>query len=396
MQIRMLVFLCFVSALVNGTGAYNLLPISMNAVNGVFILAFVWIYYQKYYCSGSESIRFDLIKLLILSLYMFYMCAFLLREIVVYSEYDFNFAVGVIRDYSYLYKGLVVFLNITIIYNLVKNDRVFVFIPILSLLVLLFGLLLESQHLIDFNENISQYDIENQSTEQKLIARPGGFLNPNMTAAISLIWLYIALESHLNTQAIIKISALALTLSVCLLTQSRAAIIFLSMYSIYIILVRQKINYLIIIILGCLSLFISAFYFDLEIANDLIEKFAARGDSKEDSAQERLNLLIYAINSFFDSPLLGNGIRYVEKNSGINASSHNQILDILANFGLVGLAMVSMVFFAFYHKNSISYLLLCIFPTLIFSHNFFEDIAFQTSLAFAYCVPIDINERFKL
>lgn len=394
MQTRVNVFLCFVMALFNGTGLYKLSALLMNLLYGVFLLVFVWDQYKKYYRTNFKSISFDAKKFIILLFYASNLCFFLLREIVADSDYSFNVNEGILRQYVNLIRGLYAFMIVVAVYNLVKNAKIFIILPVLCLVILLIGLFLESNHLINFNTDIHADTRHEEASVDKLLERPGGFLNANMTAALAIMWLYVALESKLKSPLALKALALILTFVVCSLTQSRAAIVFLVIYLSYESIVRRNIKLIMVIIFGGLFLIASAQYFDIDIASELMDKLASRSDSKEGNAEERLALINYALNAFYDAPLLGNGLFYVAKTSGIGGSSHNQILEILTNWGLLGFAMMVILYMTFYHKNSFSYLTLCIFPTLFFSHNFFESSAFQASLAFAYCVT-DYNQQSR-
>lgn len=385
MQTRVYVFLCFMMALFNGTGLYKISALLSNLLYGLFLLVFVWDQYKKYYQNkGLDVVSFDTRKCIILFLYFFNLCFFLLREVVVDSDNSFNANEGILRQYGNLIRGIYAFVIVVAAYNVVKNARVFVILPVLCLVIMLIGLFLESQHLINFNADVHPDSENEQAIGDKLLERPGGFLNANMTAALAILWLYVALESKLRTPLVLKVLALILTLVVCSLTQSRAAIVFLVIYITYNSIVRRNINLIMVLVFGGLFLIAAAQYFDMDIASELMDKLASRSDSKEDSAQERLGLIMYALNAFYDAPLMGNGLYYVAKTSGASVSSHNQILEILTNWGLLGFAMMLILYMTFYHKNSFSYLTLCIFPTLLFSHNFFEGGAIQASLAFAY------------
>ena len=72
-----------------------------------------------------------------------------------------------------------------------RDHKIIRFIPLLAILTLLLGIFLDLYGLIDIRERgIDDIDIG-------LGLRPGGFLNPNQTASLSLVWLYVALESDL-------------------------------------------------------------------------------------------------------------------------------------------------------------------------------------------------------
>jgi O-Antigen ligase len=390
---KLLILFSFLLALVGGTGLYSLFPLLMNLSHLAGFLVFLWVVLQQYRYIGAESIKFEYDKCLVFFLYTCFLLAYCLREILVSSEYQFNAfggTEGTLRQYADLFRGIVGFLIVGVTYRAVGNSKIFIILPLLCLVILLAGLFLESYGIIDFNVR-DHKKYEALTTEGNLLQRPGGFLNANMTAAIALIWLYITLESKSKAPVIIKGFALLITLAVCLLTQSRAAILFLTLYVVYKLIVLRNISFLVSVIFAGLLILLAAHYFELDFVKELLDKFSSRADSGEGSAQERSHVIVLAINSFFDAPIIGNGIFSVSKTIGRGVSSHNEILEVLANFGLIGFFMMSLLYWAFYHKSSFTYISLCILPTLLFSHNFFETIGYQSALAFAYFT--DTNEE---
>ncbi|MEQ1544785.1 O-antigen ligase family protein [Methyloglobulus sp.] len=390
---KLLILFSFLLALVGGTGLYSLFPLLMNLSHLAGFLVFLWVVLQQYRYTGAESIKFEYDKCLVFFLYTCFLLAYCLREILVSSEYQFNAfggTEGTLRQYADLFRGIVGFLIVGVTYRAVGNSKIFIILPLLCLVILLAGLFLESYGIIDFNVR-DHKKYESLTTEGNLLQRPGGFLNANMTAAIALIWLYITFESKSKAPVIIKGLALLITLAVCLLTQSRAAILFLTLYVVYKLIVLRNISFLVSVIFAGLLILLAAHYFELDFVKELLDKFSSRADSGEGSAQERSHVIVLAINSFFDAPIIGNGIFSVSKTIGRGVSSHNELLEVLANFGLIGFFMMSLLYWAFYHKSSFTYTSLCILPTLLFSHNFFETIGYQSALAFAYFT--DTNEE---
>jgi hypothetical protein len=380
-----LIFLSYMLALVGGTGLYVLSPLLMNLIYFICIITIFWIWFQRYKFIGLESIEFNSKKMFILLVYICFLLAYFLRESLFFTESQFQANEGIIRGYTDLFRGLVSFIISTTTYRFVKNSKALVVMPLICLLVIIIGIFLEINQVIDFNSDVNEENDQwVKTTDDKLLARPGGFLNSNMTAALALMWLFMALESKIHSSILIKVLVFILTITVCLLTQSRAALLFLTMYVLYKLIVLRNFNFLISIVFFGLVAISVAYYFELEILQQLIEKFTSRADSNEDSARERVYLIGYSIDSFFNAPIFGNGIRYVANTAGNGNSSHNQILEVLTNFGLIGFFMVSALYLTFYHKNSLVYLILCIFPTLFFSHNFFENSAYQITLAFVY------------
>jgi O-antigen ligase len=99
------------------------------------------------------------------------------------------------------------------------------------------------------------------------------------------------------------------------------------------------------------------------------------------SSQERLELLKHGLAAFMDAPFLGKGYRYVELTAG--QSTHSELVEILANFGLAGLVAIGLASYLLYRGGSARFLLVCVAPTFLFSHNFFETVSFQAALGLA-------------
>jgi hypothetical protein len=212
-----------------------------------------------------------------------------------------------------------------------------------------------------------------------LSRRPGGFFNPNMTAAIALVLLFIANETPWRSRPPRHLQpAVILATLVVLLSQSRIGIIALLTYEL-VFLSRKVLLTTVLLIAAaiCLTLLIDREFGRL--ASKLIGRFA--GDY---SSSERLELLGRGLTAFLDAPLLGNGYRYVALTAG--QSTHNQLVEILASFGLAGLAAMGLATYLLYGGGSARFLLVCIAPTFLFSHNFYETVSYQTALGLAYAV----------
>jgi len=380
-----LIFLSYMLALVGGTGVYVLAPLLMNLIYLICIVTIFWIWFQQYKFIGLESIEFNSKKMFVLLVYICFLLAYFLRESLFFTEFQFEASQGIIREYTDLFRGLVSFIISATTYRFVKNSKALVVMPLICLVVIIIGIFLEINQVIDFNSDINEENDQwVKTTDDKLLARPGGFMNSNMTAALALMWLFMALESKIKSSILIKVSAFILALVICLLTQSRAALLFLAIYVLYKLIVLRNLNLFISIVFFGIVTISVAYYLELDVLQQLIEKFTSRADKNDDSTRERLYLIGYSIDSFFNEPIFGNGLRYVAKTAGNGNSSHNQILEVLSSFGLIGFFMMIVLYLTFYHRNSFLYISLCILPTLIFSHNFFENSAYQIALAFVY------------
>ena len=104
----------------------------------------------------------------------------------------------------------------------------------------------------------------------------------------------------------------------------------------------------------------------------------------DQSSAIRMSLLQQGWSAFTEFPIFGNGYRYLE--NATSYSSHNQILEVLINFGIFGFIVICIACYFLYTPLSIALCIVCIFPTLLFSHNFFDTYAFQAALGLALAV----------
>jgi O-antigen ligase len=212
-----------------------------------------------------------------------------------------------------------------------------------------------------------------------LSRRPGGLFNPNMTAAIALICLFIAHEGpSQGRQSLALAPIVALATVVIVLSQSRVGVAVLLTYGFF-ALPRRAFVMTILLMAAAICL---AFLIELEtgrLALKLLRRLA--GDY---SSQERIELFKHGLAAFTDAPFLGKGYRYVALTTG--QSTHNQIVEILASFGLAGLAAIGLASYLLYWGGSARFLLVCVAPTFLFSHNFYETVSFQAALGLALAV----------
>jgi len=232
--------------------------------------------------------------------------------------------------------------------------------------------------------------IQIYSEQYTLFSRPGGYLNPNMSAAITLIFMYII---HINEsksarpQPYTILIGLSLTFIIILLSQSRSAILILIPFSAYIIytasIMQQKISLMVLITIAII--FFSIYQSDfIELAKSISTRF--EGDM---SSNYRMTLLNQGWSAFLDSPIYGNGYRYLEQITIY--SSHNEIIENLANFGLLGFTIILTACYFLYSPLSPTFFIVCLLPTILFTHNFFDTYAFQAALGIALAI-----ERFRL
>ena len=381
---KILILLSLLLALIGGTGLFVLSSLLLNSILLVCVVVVFRGLLNQYHKYGLESIRASAFKIFIFTLYLGFLTTSLLRETIFDTEYKYSFTPegGLLREYTDIFRGFLGFWIVGQIYQPVRNAKIFAFLPPVCIAIVLAGQILEANGTIDVYGQMAEANALGETSTGKLLARPGGFLNANMTGAVTMVWLFVILESKLEAPVIFKGISLLLTYSVCLLAQSRGSILFLTLYLVYKVFISRNVKFLIAIITALIALFVLFAYIDMDFVNDLIMKFTERATQKEESAAERESLIYKAIAGFQETPIFGHGLYHLSKTFGV--SSHNQTLEILNNYGLIGFVCYFLFYVAFYHKNHVSYLILCIFPLLLFSHNFFENSAFQMAIGFAY------------
>ena len=213
-------------------------------------------------------------------------------------------------------------------------------------------------------------------------SRPGGLLNPNSTAIVALLLAYTTIKlSQLNSQVTARFTYISLALTVCivLLSQSRSALI--GLIPLIIFTFRRNLHFKnVIISVGIITVII---VITSSISNDFRELLSSyilrfKGDF---SSGHRISLLQSGWIAFTESPIWGNGYRYIANMTGY--STHNEIIETLANYGVFGLLIFSIACYFLYTPFSILFFIVCILPALLFTHNFFDLYAFQTSLGLA-------------
>jgi len=256
------------------------------------------------------------------------------------------------------------------------SDAPFELISIGALATLLLGQVAEILGYID------RRDLGLEPDVIVLDRRPGGFLNPNMTAAISLVLLFVMDRCSRTRWRPHLILGLVLTVSIVLLSQSRMGILVLSALSFVLIARRGLVSLALSSVLLILLAFFIASAQD-EVIRRLIDATVSRF-GEDGSSEERAYVMTYGLSAFADAPLLGNGYRFLV--SVLGYSAHNEVVENLVNFGLLGTLIVLAAAYQLYMPASPTFLLVCALPTFAFTHNFFETTAFQASLGFALAI----------
>jgi hypothetical protein len=249
--------------------------------------------------------------------------------------------------------------------------------------------LLGLAQLLEVYGYIDPKELNLSGDESSFLQRPGGFLNTNQTATIAVVFTFTCylcthnllriFQSRLGYFASIAMFAGAFVLggTIILITQSRAGIAAFVALCLYAIGTRAVLP-IAAVAIGWL-IFGGADRFDY-FSSELSAVSASRfgGDT---SSMERAWLAEYAFHRFFDAPWLGNGYRFLVEEAG--ASSHSEPLEQLANYGLLGAAVVTTCVLLMYRRAGWPVWLVCIAPQLLFTHNFFETTSYQMPLAVA-------------
>ncbi len=212
--------------------------------------------------------------------------------------------------------------------------------------------------------------------------RPGGFLNPNTTAAISLIFMFSAYKCLDTTNRSLILLSVTLAACIIFLAQSRGSMLFLMPFILYCLLKlysKKSLNFSPLIFAALTIFLLLCLTGTLEFIGSALSRF--KGDHNSVS---RLDIAIKGFHAFLDSPVWGNGYRYLADTYSL--SSHNQIVESLASFGLIGTVIICIAFYYLYTPCSLLFCVLCILPVLLFSHNFFDSYSYQAVLGFALAV----------
>lgn len=220
-------------------------------------------------------------------------------------------------------------------------------------------------------------------------ARPGGFLNPNVTAAIAVTFIFALDLLSKVTNRFYIMTGLLIGIAIVALAQSRAALlallIFILMYLAKNSLRSNALAFLVLLVFAHIIFIAYPHEASLLISN-FLQRF--EGDAGSDERQE---VLRYSFEAIGGAPIWGNGSMYLVKAFG--ASSHNQIVESLVSYGFVGFLVIGVVFVLLYLPIKISLVMCCIFPMLLFSHNFFDSGAYQVALGLTMAISrvIDSN-----
>lgn len=254
-------------------------------------------------------------------------------------------------------------------------------VALLAVVALLLGQIAEIAGLID------RRNLGTQQGDSTYVFRPGGMLNPNMTAAIAVLLLFAVGESKRGRSlGWDGYAAVVLVVVVVALTQSRTLIAALLAY-LTVLGVRAPRLFLVVPVVIASALFATLDESAGEVVSALIERAVGRFDgslASDVSNAERLHVMRMALEMAGRSPLIGSGYLCLVDVAGV--SSHNQLVDLMVNFGAVGLIIGTTAFVLLYMPASAILWLVGLLPTLMFSHNFFDSAPFQACLGMALAV----------
>ena len=213
-------------------------------------------------------------------------------------------------------------------------------------------------------------------------SRPGGFLNPNTTAALALMFLYATTLMVPQKRKLWLFAGFGLSTLIIFITQSRASLIILLPYLLYVLFTNRDkmITRVFIAALILILIIILATHPDLyQMILTAADRF--KGDYNSDV---RADIALTALSDFMKAPVWGHGYQYLM--AIYDLGSHNQITEILVSYGVLGILIIGVSCYFLYLPCSILFLVFCVAPTLIFSHNFFEIYHFQAILGFSLAI----------
>lgn len=192
------------------------------------------------------------------------------------------------------------------------------------------------------------------------MGRTSGFGNPNAYASYLVLFFPLVLSYHLfRRELFTKISAGALSIMAfigLLITGSRGGVLsFLFSMAIYLLILKKKTGMafsrtvkvlcLILLIVGA-----SVAFTPSGVRQVVVERFARFSDTDDIdySTGHRTFLWANGLRLFTERPIIGHGLGTVgplmEKKFGMAAVAHNEFINYMIEFGIIGLAIYLMIF----------------------------------------------------
>ena len=128
--------------------------------------------------------------------------------------------------------------------------------------------------------------------------------------------------------------------------------------------------------------YLSGFNDEIYLIADRLDFFSGNVSSDDVTDDARFHLLRNSFEIFVNNPLLGQGSKALLR-SGFDQLSHNQFLELLADYGLLGFTIYLALLSIFYIKlTRYRFAILLIVISSFFTHNIFDSYIFI--IAFAY------------
>jgi len=208
---------------------------------------------------------------------------------------------------------------------------------------------------------LNKYGITNFAMlEVHRMGRTGGFGNANAYASYLVLFFPLVLSYYLfRRELFTKISAGALSIMAfigLLITGSRGGVLsFLFSMAIYLLIIKKKTGMafsrtvkvlcLLLLIVG-----VSVAFTPSGVQQMVVERFARFGntDDIDYSTGHRTFLWANGLRLFTERPIIGHGlgtiIPLMEKRFGMGAVAHNEFINYMIEFGIIGLAIYLMIF----------------------------------------------------
>lgn len=134
-------------------------------------------------------------------------------------------------------------------------------------------------------------------------------------------------------------------------------------------------------------------YVDFSGLENIISRvtFFSSLDTGDDSAQERFAVALNAVSRFLDQPIVGQGAGYTYFWNFSNVSTHNQLLLILSEYGIMGLSLFAWLVILMYRGGAyfqaldahrlrwLAFTVFCLFA--LFTHNMFDSLYWLVTIA---------------
>ena len=246
-----------------------------------------------------------------------------------------------------------IFLSLVIIYNILMKYNLYS--------ALFFGLFLGTFiNLLMFFEIIHvSYDVYFPSTDRFM----GTTENPNTTANVmflsifaGVIYTYYAVNRYMILAGYLNI---AMAYYIILMTVSRTALVvslgLISLLILNTLMNKERRKYFIWTTM--LSLIGAVFLIDLTAVmkkvNFAIERIglifsSITGAKVEESADERFEFIMIALNTFRDNPFFGTGMDTARQYLGVYA--HNNYAELLADSGIIGTTLFYLIYISLGYK----------------------------------------------